>query len=1243
MFTSSIAVSLLVRRFSSVRVSVTCVAGGPAGLALAVVFVGAAFVAADVDAQFLSGAEDVFVHLAHLDLGTVVGEHLDVEAQRLHLLHEHLEALGDARLGDVLALHDRLVDLDSAEDVVGLDGQQLLQAVRRSVGLECPHLHLTEALATELCLATQRLLGDHAVRAGGAGVDLVVDQVGQLQDVHVADGDRVVVELAGATVAQDGLAVGLDQPLAVHRFGVEVLEDRLDGRVLAGSLFLVPVRAVEHRGGDERAGLGVGAGLRLGAADRRIADLLAALGVGPAPTGCVAEVRFEHLTDVHPARHAERVEDDVDRGPVVQIGHVLDRKDLGDDALVAVAAGQLVADRDLALLGHIDADQLVDPGRELMTVFTGEHLDVDDLAALAVRNLQRGVADFTGLLTEDRPQQALLRRQLGFTLRRDLADQHIARADFGAHADDAAVVEIAKDVVAEVGDVSGDLLRAELGVAGIHLVLVDVDRGQHVVFDQTLAEDDRVLEVVTLPRHQGDEQVLAERELAMIGRRAVGDDRALHDLVAFLDQRAVVDARVLVAAAELAQRVHPLAAGLAFADRLVHDRDRRSADLDDLTVAGGLDEVGGVASDPVLDPGTDVRRLGADQRDRLLLHVGAHEGAVGVVVLEERDQRRADRDDLLRADVHQLHFVGGHRGDVGRGAEEALGLEHLAKIFEAGGLRAATHEDALVLERAVGVDRRVRLGDDVVLFFVGGHVADLTGHLAVLDDPVRRLDEAVGVDPGEGAEGADQADVRAFRCLDRAHAAVVAEVHVADFESGALTAEAARTECRQTAPVGHARQWVDLVHELRQLRGAEELLDRSDDGTNVDERGRGDCLDVLRCHALPNDALHAAEADAHLVLDELADAADAAVGEVVLVVEAVTGFLLDEVQHVADRGDDLVGAQDVRVVGVAVHAPLGRVVALAAEVGAELAGALAEQFVELGDFAAELAVELVAADAAEVVSTVFEECVAEVGACRLDRRGLAGTGPLVDLDECLVLSRSDVLFLLPLTFEEIELGNEALEEPRSMLFVVPAGTQQREDAHAALAGDACAGGDVLAGLVLDVELQPFTTVRMNCPLDELVLAEVAQPEALARLEDHTGAAHELRHDHPLGAVDDEGALLGHHREVAHEHGLLFDLAGVAIHEPGAHEDRRAVGHVLLFALVDRELRRWPKVFVVGIELQLQLQGFAEVLDRRDVAEGFGKALVEEPFEALPLHGDQVGQLQRLGEVGERIALAGRGT
>src|SRR3954468_13449443 len=118
--------------------------------------------AGQVDTELLGGAVHVVVGVPHLH-GVAVGrEDLDVQAERLELLEQHLERLRDARLGDVLALDDRLVHLDAAEDVVGLDRQQLLQRVRRAVGLHRPALHLTEALATELRLTTQRLLGDHA-------------------------------------------------------------------------------------------------------------------------------------------------------------------------------------------------------------------------------------------------------------------------------------------------------------------------------------------------------------------------------------------------------------------------------------------------------------------------------------------------------------------------------------------------------------------------------------------------------------------------------------------------------------------------------------------------------------------------------------------------------------------------------------------------------------------------------------------------------------------------------------------------------------------------------------------------------------------------------------------------------------------------------------------------------------------------------------------------------------------------
>ena len=73
-----------------------------------------------------------------------------------------------------------------------------------------------------------------------------------------------------------------------------------------------------------------------------------------------AQVRFEHLADVHTRRHAERVQADFHRSAVREERHVFLRHDLGDHALVAVAAGHLVTDRELALRGDVDLHLLDD-------------------------------------------------------------------------------------------------------------------------------------------------------------------------------------------------------------------------------------------------------------------------------------------------------------------------------------------------------------------------------------------------------------------------------------------------------------------------------------------------------------------------------------------------------------------------------------------------------------------------------------------------------------------------------------------------------------------------------------------------------------------------------------------------------------------------------------------------------------------------------------------------------------------
>ena len=141
---------------------------------------------------------------------------------------------------------------------------------------------------------------------------------------------------------------------------------------------------------------------------------------------------LEQLTDVHTRRNAQRVEDNVDRGTVSHVGHVLDRQNVTDNALVAVATGDLIALLDLTTLGDVDAHLLVDAGGQVVAVLAAKADDVDDAAISAVRHLKGGVANIVSLGTEDGAQQALLGGQSALALRRDLADQDVARADLGA-------------------------------------------------------------------------------------------------------------------------------------------------------------------------------------------------------------------------------------------------------------------------------------------------------------------------------------------------------------------------------------------------------------------------------------------------------------------------------------------------------------------------------------------------------------------------------------------------------------------------------------------------------------------------------------------------------------------------------------------------------------------------------------------------------------------------------------------
>ena len=143
--------------------------------------------------------------------------------------------------------------------------------------------------------------------------------------------------------------------------------------------------------------------------------------------------------------------------------------------------------------------------------------------------------------------------------------------------------------------------------------------------------------------------------------------------------------------------------------------------------------------------------------------------------------------------------------------------------------------------------------------------------------------------------------------------------------------------------------------------------------------------------------------------------------------------------------------------------------------------------------------------------------------------------------------------------------------------------------------------------------------------------------ALVVIEEHAGRTVHLRDDDALGAVDDEGAVHGHERDIAHVDVLLLDvldrlgagfLVDIEHDQAQRHLQRRSIGHAALAALVDVVFRRLELVAD-----EFQHRGAREIRDRKHRAEHRLQALVQPAARRLVDHQELViGRLLNLDEV-----------
>src|SRR5690606_21214012 len=423
----------------------------------------------------------------------------------------------------------------------------------------------------------------------------------------------------------------------------------------------------------------------------------------------------------------------------------------------------------------------------------------------------------------------------------------------------------------------------------------------------------------------------------------LGKDVSSLNHIALRNQRPLIDAGVLVGTGVLGEVINIYARltrlGLFVAH--AHDDTGRIDTLDHPAVLGHHTDTR-VMCHVALQSGADERLLGAQGWHRLPLHVRAHQCTVGVIVLEEGNQGRCNGHHLLGRHIHIIDLVAGHER----------------------GFTLVTHGHQVIHETTVLVQRSTRLCNDELTLVDRREEIDFISHTVVDDLAVWAYQKSVGIGTGIGRQRVDQTDVRTLWRLDGTYTTVVSRVYVAHFESSTLAREAAWPKSRYTALVGNFGQRVVLVHELGQLAGTEEFLDRGSYRLRIDHILRHQAFGISHAQSLLHCALDAYKTDTELILGHLAHRADATVTQVIDIVHRA--------KTVANRHQ---GLENVDAV-----------------VGAQYWRAFA-----LGP--AQPAVELHAADSGQVIALCREEQVGKQVLRGVLRGRLAGAHHAIDFHQ----------------------------------------------------------------------------------------------------------------------------------------------------------------------------------------------------------------------------------------------------
>src|SRR5688572_10043999 len=187
--------------------------------------------------------------------------------------------------------------------------------------LQCPYFHLTKTLTTELCFTTKRLLRDKTVRSDRTGMHLIINHMVKFDHINNSHGCFLVETVSRFAIKQVSMTHHRDTGFST---------------IVCDLISSSPV-------------------------EDWCSEFHPEFLTGPAKNG------FIDLSQVHTARHAQRIQYDINRCPIFQERHVFMTNDLGNDTFVTMTTRHLISHFQLTFYSEINFCKLQHSCRQLIT------------------------------------------------------------------------------------------------------------------------------------------------------------------------------------------------------------------------------------------------------------------------------------------------------------------------------------------------------------------------------------------------------------------------------------------------------------------------------------------------------------------------------------------------------------------------------------------------------------------------------------------------------------------------------------------------------------------------------------------------------------------------------------------------------------------------------------------------------------------------------------------------------------